>query len=57
MKLDVDLCKLKGVGHGLVIGRIVLVAHSMFFVHEITCNEAYFKGLVNSIVKRPKGEW
>ena len=56
MKLDVDLGKLKRVGHELVVGIIVLVAHSMFFVHEITCNEAYFKGLVNYIVKRPKGE-
>ena len=57
MKLDVDLGKLKRVGYELVVGRIVLVAQSMFFVHEITCNEAYFKGLVNYIVKRPKGEW
>ena len=57
MKLDADLGKLKRVWHGLVIGHIVLVSHSMFLVHEITCNEAYFKGLVNSIVKRPKGEW
>ena len=56
MKLDVDLGKLKGVGHELVVGCIVLVVHSMFFVHEITCNEAYFKGLVNSIVNKPKGE-
>ena len=56
MKLDVDLGKLKRVWHGLVIGHIVLVSHSMFLVHEITCNEAYFKGLVNSIVNKPKGE-
>ena len=53
MKLDVDL----GVGHELVVWHIVLVSHSMVFVHDITSNEAYFKGLVNSIVKRPKGEW
>ena len=43
MKLDVDL----GPGHELVFWRIVFVSHSMFCVHEITCNEAYFKGLVN----------
>ena len=56
MKLDVDLGKLQNVGYEFVVGCIVLVSHSMFFVHEITCNEAYFKGVVNYIVKRPKGE-
>ena len=36
---------------------MVLVARIMFFAHNITCNEAYFKGLVNSIVNKPKGSY